>query len=62
MTDASNDFTCPQCGNTNRREAQFCRHCGVDVSPTRKRVNRECTVRPHGERTVVRLANFIQLN
>ncbi len=61
MTDASNGYTCPQCRNTNRREARFCKHCGADMRPTRNRVDRECTVRPHGERTVVRLADF-QLN
>jgi NMD protein affecting ribosome stability and mRNA decay len=57
----SDVITCPRCGNTNRLEARFCRHCGVDVSPTRN-PHREDVVRPHGERTVVRLADFTRLN
>ncbi len=28
-------ITCPTCGKQNRAEAQFCKHCGADFSPTR---------------------------
>jgi hypothetical protein len=63
-TEVTTMYTCPQCGQGNRQEARFCRHCGADMRPTRQPGNpfphRVSRTRPPGHRTAVRLRDWVQ--